>query len=81
MTRILFFGRLSDLAEAEDVSLPADVTDTEALRGWLSARDARLGEALARPGIKVALNQAILPAPAPVGPGDEVAFLSPLSGG
>ena len=67
MARVLLFGPLRDLA------------------GWrereLSAEDPRLAEALAAPGVQVALDQAIVRGDAALAPAAEVAFLPPMSGG
>ncbi|MEO1014508.1 MAG: MoaD/ThiS family protein [Pseudomonadota bacterium] len=81
MARILFFGRLSDFAEAIEAPLPDGVRDTDALTAWLSRENARLGEALARPGVRVIVNNAFISAPLELSDTDEIAFTSPLSGG
>jgi molybdopterin synthase sulfur carrier subunit len=47
----------------------------------LSAEDAGLGEALAGPGVQVALDQVIVRGDAPLNAATEVAFLPPMSGG
>jgi molybdopterin synthase sulfur carrier subunit len=79
MARVLLFGPLRDVAgwrerEAEAGSI-AD------LRALLASQDARLGEALAAPGVQVALDQAIVRGDAALNAGSEVAFLPPMSGG
>jgi molybdopterin synthase sulfur carrier subunit len=79
MARVLLFGRLSDIAgwrerEVESASIAA-------LRAVLSGEDADLAEALARPGVQVALDQAIVRGDAAITARSEVAFLPPMSGG
>lgn len=79
MARVLLFGRLSDIAgwrerEVESASLAA-------LRDLLSGEDADLAEALAKPGVQVALDQAIVRGDATITARSEVAFLPPMSGG
>jgi sulfur-carrier protein len=51
------------------------------LRAFLTREDAELGAALAGPGVQVAVDQAIVRGDRAVGPGSEVAFLPPMSGG
>jgi molybdopterin synthase sulfur carrier subunit len=79
MARVLLFGPLRDLAGWRERELAAG-TIAE-LRATLSALDARLGEAIAAPGVQVALDQAIVRGDARLGPAAEVAFLPPMSGG
>jgi molybdopterin synthase sulfur carrier subunit len=84
MTRLLFFGRLRDIAGAAQLAetLPAEVATVADVRAWLARRDPILGEAIAAPGVRVAVNQALCLSDADVARGaDEIAFMSPLSGG
>ncbi|MGB0906523.1 MAG: MoaD/ThiS family protein [Maricaulaceae bacterium] len=81
MIKILFFGRLSESSPELTVKLPDAVTDLESLKAWLSAENTVLGQALARPGNRAAINQDMMTGNAPVNDGDEIAFMSPLSGG
>ncbi|MAK82453.1 MoaD/ThiS family protein [Phenylobacterium sp.] len=81
MARILLFGRLSDIAGWREKTLepaPARLSD---LRALLAADDAALGEALAAPGVQVALDQVLVRDDAALSPRSEVAFLPPMSGG
>jgi molybdopterin synthase sulfur carrier subunit len=79
MARVLLFGRLADLAGWRDRVLEADsVAD---LRRALAATDPDLGEALAGPGVQVAIDKAIIRGEAALAAGSEVAFLPPMSGG
>jgi len=79
MTTILFLGRLQDAVGtgAMTAALPAEVRDTESLRGWLG----RDHPALRDPSVKIAVNAELHAGNAPVAEGDEIAFLPPMSGG
>lgn len=78
MARVLLFGRLSDIAGWRSREMEA--TSVSALR-ILLAEDEGLAEALAAPGIQVALDQAIIRGDAILTSESEVAFLPPMSGG
>ncbi len=79
MARVLLFGRLSDIAgwRSRDI----DSASLVALRDLLSGEDAGLAEALAAPGVQIALDQAIVRGDAMLSARSEVAFLPPMSGG
>jgi molybdopterin synthase sulfur carrier subunit len=79
VARVLLFGRLSDVAGWRDRQI--DSPFLSVLRARLSDEDAGLGEALAGPGVQVALDQVIVRGDAPLNPATEVAFLPPMSGG
>jgi molybdopterin synthase sulfur carrier subunit len=79
MARVLLFGPLRDLAGWRERELPA--ASLAELRARIAGDDPALGEALAAPGVQVALDQAIVRGDASLGPGAEVAFLPPMSGG
>lgn len=82
MTKVLFFGRLGDRFGREiEVDLPPAGCTVAELRTLLGGRDPSAGEALAQPCVKVCVDQAIVPDSAFVRPGQEIAFLPPLSGG
>jgi len=74
--RLLLFGRLSHL-NLDDVEIPADVTDSDALRRFLGQRWPELDT----PEVRIAVNQTLVHSAVPLSPGDEVAFLPPMSGG
>ena len=76
---MLLFGRLADQAGWRD--RPIEAGDLSALRAALAAEDAALGEALAAPGVQVAVDKAIVRGEAALSPVSEVAFLPPMSGG
>ena len=79
MARVLLFGRLADQAGWRDRVVEA--SSLTALRELLAADDAALGEALAGPGVQVAVDKAIVRGEAFLTTGAEVAFLPPMSGG
>jgi len=79
VARVLLFGRLSDVAGWRDRQI--DSPFLSALRAKLADEDAELGEALARPGVQVALDQTIVRGDAALNAATEVAFLPPMSGG
>jgi molybdopterin synthase sulfur carrier subunit len=79
VARVLLFGRLSDVAGWRDRQI--DSPFLSALRAKLAGEDEGLGEALAGPGVQVALDQVIVRGDAPLNAGTEVAFLPPMSGG
>ncbi len=81
MIKILFFGRLSDVSETLTCALPHGVSTINALSSWLGEENAALGEALSAKGNRIAKNQQIVAVDAPISDGDEIAFMSPLSGG
>lgn len=82
MATLTFFGKLSDLTGQmmETVSLPSDVTSTDTLCAWLEETRGLKG-VLTDPSIRIALNDEILHAPAPLTDADDVAFLPPVGGG
>jgi len=83
MMRILFFGRLGEAAGGGEMRVdpPTGVDDIAALRDWLAQRDPALAEALAARGVRTALDQAFCGDNAKIAGAQEIAFMSPLSGG
>lgn len=79
MARVLLFGPLRDLAGWRERELAA--ASLAELRAALGAEDPALGEALAAPGVQVALDQAIVRGDVALTAAAEVAFLPPMSGG
>lgn len=79
MARVLLFGPLRDVAGWRERELAA--ASLAELRRMLGAEDPALGEALAAPGVQVALDQAIVRGDAALSAAAEVAFLPPMSGG
>jgi molybdopterin synthase sulfur carrier subunit len=81
--RILFFGRVADAAgrrEAE-VDPPAGVRTAHELRAWLGRDDPALLDLLASPSVRIAVNDEMLIGDRAFSPGDEIAFMPPVSGG
>lgn len=81
MIEILFFGRLGDASETLRLKLPQGVSDTEGLTAWLSEQNEGLGTELEKAGNRIAVNKTIISENAPLKDGDEIAYMSPLSGG
>jgi sulfur-carrier protein len=72
------FGSLGDVAGWREREVEA--ASLSALRARLAEAPA-LAEALARPGVQVALDKAVVRHDAALQPASEVAFLPPMSGG
>jgi molybdopterin synthase sulfur carrier subunit len=81
MTRVLMLGRLRDVAGWRERTLDEAPATLFALRDLLAREDPALGEALAGKGVQAAVNKALVRADTAIGPGDEIAFLPPMSGG
>jgi molybdopterin synthase sulfur carrier subunit len=81
---VLFFASLREQlgTAAIDVDVPAAVATVGALRAHLRDRDAAYESALAeRKALRMAVNQEMVQAAAPLRAGDEVAFFPPVTGG
>lgn len=78
MARLVFLGRLEDIAGASERNVPGG-----ALADVLAALDADLAVALGADRIRIALNGTLVADRSGVvlGEGDELAFLPPVSGG
>lgn len=81
MIEILFFGRLGDASETLRLQLPDRVSDTDGLTAWLSDKNTALAIELAKSGNRIAVNKTIINQNSLLSDGDEVAYMSPLSGG
>jgi molybdopterin synthase sulfur carrier subunit len=79
MARVLLFGRLADLAGWREREIEGDTLFS--LKARLAEESEILGEALAGPGVQIALDQEIVRGDAAVTARTEVAFLPPRSGG
>ena len=82
--KVLYFAWLRDKAGLSecDVAPPPGVVTVGALIEWLAARDERQAEVFADLSVvRFAVNQDFAEADTPVGPGDEVAFFPPVTGG
>jgi molybdopterin synthase sulfur carrier subunit len=81
---ILYFAWLRERTSMsqECVTVPAAVATVGALMDWLAARSPGHASAFAnRRTIRCAVNQEFADPAARVGPGDEVAFFPPVTGG
>jgi molybdopterin synthase sulfur carrier subunit len=83
MARVLFFGRLRDVAGASEIHVEGGAERLSALRAKLGLDNENLAQALNAPSVRVALNQKlIISGDDPlVQSGDEIAFMPPVSGG
>ena len=77
--KLVFLGRLADLAGAPERDLPAPLD----WAGLLAALPGPLGEAVQADRTRIAVNGALLADKSALqaGDGDEVALLPPVSGG
>ena len=78
---VLYFAALRELLgiSEEELSLPAGPLDVAGLSQHLALCHPRLAAHL--PSVRFAVNEAFVPLGAPVGPGDVVALIPPVSGG
>ena len=81
MTRVLLFGRLRDVAGWRERDIAPFPATLSALRSLLAAEDPALGAALAGPGVRAAVDQALVQGDVALRPGVEVAFMPAMSGG
>lgn len=80
MARLLFLGRLEDIAGAAERAVP--LSAPIALDGLLALLPPPLADALRGPRVRLALNGALVsPEGLIVAEADELAFLPPVSGG
>ena len=78
--KVLFFGRLKELAgQVEDSIESANTTTIEQLFALYAARHPELAKY--RSSVVASRNQEFAPWDTPLRTGDEVAFLPPVSGG
>lgn len=82
MVKILYFGRLSDIAQRreDNVDLPANILNVEDLKTWLDTHHALEG-ALKDSSIKTMVNQKLAHENESINPEDEIGFLPPVGGG
>jgi len=84
MTRILFFGRVSDAAGRSEMNIdvPRTLNTVGELRAWLAAGDETLASVILLPSVRAAIDRAFCSDDsAAIGGAAEIAFMSPLSGG
>ena len=82
MARLLFFGKLGDLAGARamDFALGA-ATNISSLKAAIAAQYPDLGDGLAHASVRCIVNEAVAHADASISDEDEIAFIPPVSGG
>jgi molybdopterin synthase sulfur carrier subunit len=78
---VLMLGRLRDVAGWRERTLDSPPATLSALRALLARDDPALGEALGGKGVQAAVNKAVVREDVALSPGDEIAFLPPMSGG
>lgn len=83
MARLLFFGKLGELAGARmrDWALSGDTKTVALLIEAIALEDRTLGEAIAAPSVRCIVNERLAARDATVSDSDEIAFLPPVSGG
>lgn len=79
--RVLLFGRLADIAGWREKRLDPGPASLAALEAAISAEDPDLAAALRAPGVRVAVDKAIVAGDVSLAPDTEVAFMPPMSGG
>jgi molybdopterin synthase sulfur carrier subunit len=84
MAKLVFLGRLEDVAGMAEITLP--LVQGATLAGVFEQLPSELVAALTSPKIRVAVNGAIIASDQPledlmIGDTDEIAFLPPVSGG
>ncbi|MBT9445199.1 MAG: MoaD/ThiS family protein [Hyphomonadaceae bacterium] len=84
MARVMFFGRLRDIAQCSERPVPFDgALSLDAFRRLVASGDDDLARALQADSTRVAVNATIAPRSVDlvIHPGDDVAFMPPFSGG
>ena len=80
--RAMFFGPISDwYGRSLEIALPSAGCALSQLKVLIAQRIEGATQALDQPGLRVAIDQAMTIGDPWVFPGQEVAFLSPFSGG
>ena len=82
MSKLLYFGRLSDVTGVceEVLELPSDIGTAGELRVWLDQRFEADG-ALLEPTVRIAINNEISFDTDRISNPDEIAFMPPVGGG
>ncbi|WP_425409057.1 MoaD/ThiS family protein [Hyphococcus sp.] len=83
MARILFFGKLGDLAGARErnVALTKEPETVNGLIAAIGKDDSVLAAALQEISVRVIVNEEMASGDTPITDKDEIAFLPPVSGG
>lgn len=77
----MLLGRLADLAGWRERTFQIAPSSLSTLRALVAQQDAALGAALQGPGVRAAVDRALVAGDPTIRPGAEVAFLPPMSGG
>ncbi len=82
MARLLFFGKLGDIAggRMRDFAL-GEASSLSQLKTAVAKADPELGEALVAPSVRCIVNELVVQGDAPISDDDEIAFIPPVSGG
>ncbi len=75
------FGRLADVAGWRERVLEPSPERLSEARAMLARLDAGLGDALAAPGVRAAVDRVLAQGDAILGAAEEIAFMPPMSGG
>ena len=83
MARVLFFGKLGDIAGARerDFTLAEGVVTVAHLIEALKQQDQALGDAISAESVHCIVNEKLVGREASITDDDEIAFLPPVSGG
>jgi len=81
MAKVLFFGRFSDLSGPLDIELPNGVNDKPGLTAHLSSILPGFADLAALPDTRISVNMIVSMKEVEIGNGDEIAYMSALSGG
>lgn len=83
MVTLLYFARLRESLglSSEQLELPPQVSDLRSLTAWLGQRGEHWHRELSSGTVRMAINQNMANADAPVRDGDEIAFFPPVTGG
>ncbi len=78
MNRILYFADLANTLgrTSEEVQLPDDVKDVDALLAWLRQRGSAWNRLLVHETVKVTVNKQFADLKTPIADGDEIALVS-----
>ena len=78
--RVLFFASLREDVGVADMAVTAD-SITELLAALRERLDPQAMQALEQENVRIAVNQSLVGPETTLQPGDEVAFLPPVTGG
>ncbi len=81
--KVLFLGRLADIAGASEIEVPQDAMpeDLASLRRWLGDGRPELLQALENPINRAVIDHEIASGNPSLGGCREIAFMAPVSGG